>query len=103
LIFYYKKKRISKLFENAFEILEKEKEIAIFFLLSFRPEGLLLPFPTFGPLLKLLARSASTRQPSKPSFPSPFSCAAHWVGLANQVAVRLAPLFPSLLTSGARM
>jgi hypothetical protein len=68
--FYYKRKGFQKLFENGFEILEKEKKMEIFSLLRFRPEGLLLPFPAFGPLLKLLARSTSTRQPSKPSCPS---------------------------------
>jgi hypothetical protein len=38
LVFISRRNWFQKLFENAFEILEKEKEIEIFFLLSFRPE-----------------------------------------------------------------
>jgi hypothetical protein len=45
--FITRRKGFQKLFENAFEILEKEKEIEIFFLLSFWPEGLLSSL--FGP------------------------------------------------------
>jgi hypothetical protein len=43
LVLITRRKGFQKLFENAFEILEKEKEIEILFLLSFWPEGLLLP------------------------------------------------------------
>jgi hypothetical protein len=39
LVLITRRKGFQKLFENAFEILEKEKEIEIFFLLNFRPEG----------------------------------------------------------------
>jgi hypothetical protein len=70
--FYYKRKGLQTLFGNCFEILEKEKKMKIFSLLSFWPEGRLLPSSAFGPLLKPLARSASTQQPSKP-FLSPLS------------------------------
>jgi hypothetical protein len=41
LVFISRRKGFQKLFENAFEILEKEKEIGIYFLLSFWAEGLL--------------------------------------------------------------
>jgi hypothetical protein len=43
--FYYKRKGFQTLFENCFEILEKEKKMEIFSLLSFWPEG-----PAFSPL-----------------------------------------------------
>jgi hypothetical protein len=57
------RKGFQKLFENAFEILEKEKKIEIFSLLSFWPEGLLLPPSAFGP------RSPS-RWPARPPQPA---------------------------------
>jgi hypothetical protein len=43
--FYYKRKGLQTLFENCFEILEKEKKMEIFSLLSFWPEG-----PALSPL-----------------------------------------------------
>jgi hypothetical protein len=54
LAFITRRKGFQKLFENAFEILEKEKKMKMSFLLNFWPEGLLLPPPLH------LAQSASS-------------------------------------------
>jgi hypothetical protein len=39
LVFISRRKGLQKLLENALEILEKEKEIEVFSILNFRPEG----------------------------------------------------------------
>jgi hypothetical protein len=58
--FYYKRKGLQTLFENCFEILEKEKKMEIFSLPSFWPEGLLLPLLCIWPLHKPLGHLASS-------------------------------------------
>jgi hypothetical protein len=58
--FYYKRKGFQKLFENAFEILEKEKKMEIFSLLSFGPEAQLFLLSFLG----LLGVWAAIPQPS---------------------------------------
>jgi hypothetical protein len=58
--FYYKRKGLQKLLENAIGILEKEKKMEILFFLNFWPEGLL-------PLL--LISTCSAFSPPQPSMP----------------------------------
>jgi hypothetical protein len=117
--FYYKRKGFQKLFENGFEILEKEKKMEFFSFLNFWPEGLfpLLLFPACsafspplsaeeaspvynppaGPLHKPLAHSAS-------STGSPASLVhASRIGSAQSAeAIGRLALSPLRLTSGAR-
>jgi hypothetical protein len=86
--FVTRRKRFQKLFENAFEILEKEKEIEIFFLLSFRPEG---PASLLPPLL---ARSASSPEAQR---------AAQWAGPAKAAGYLNRALFSLRLTTRAAL
>jgi hypothetical protein len=64
LVFISRRKGLQKLLENALEILEKEKEIEVFSILNFRPEG---PAPLacfFSPIPKPKGPAAlSAREP----------------------------------------
>jgi hypothetical protein len=64
LIFISRRKGLQKLLQNALEILEQEKEIEVFSILNFRPEG---PAPLacfFSPIPKPREPAAlSAREP----------------------------------------